>query len=60
MRSIREPFFTADLEPTEDEQPVDVRVYFPAVLRSLAAQLGVGNDFYYPLIGAANLIESKE
>ena len=58
-RLIAEPFLTADLEPTEDQQPVAVEVYFPAVLRSLAAQLTVSNDFYYPLIGAANLIEDR-
>jgi hypothetical protein len=30
-----------------------------AVLRSLAEQLGVANDFYYPLIGIANRIEIR-
>jgi hypothetical protein len=41
-----------------ENQPVKAEIYYPAILRNLAEQLGVGNDFYFPLRGAAVLLEN--
>lgn len=57
---IPEPRLPATLEPSEDETPVKSDEYYPAVLRALAKQLGVANDFYYPLLGAATLLENSK
>ena len=55
---MEEPRMPADLERLYPaEMPVTARIYYPAMLRNLAAQLGIGNDFYYPLLGAANLLD---
>lgn len=35
----------------------DIPDWHAGVLREIARQLGVGDDAYYPLIGAANKIE---
>ena len=51
---IPEPMLPTELEDSYDigaEQDWTARA-----LRELARQLGVGNDYYYPLIGAAQLL----
>ena len=55
MRQIPEPFLPADLE----EAAGDEREIYAKCLRALAGQLGVGNDFFYPLIGSAGLLEKN-
>lgn len=58
---IHEPIMTADL----DEEPdfnfdlsnAGRREWHSRALRVLASQLGVGCDFYYPLLGAAQMID---
>lgn len=58
MSDMREPVITVDLE--EDiASGGSSRRWYGKALRSLASQLGVGNDFYYPLLGAAKLIDGK-
>lgn len=54
-----EPFLTADLEDAATGKEEDAAVWYAKALRSLAAQLGLGNDFFYPLIGAAQILETK-
>ena len=49
------PFLTADLEDGATEESE----WIVKVLRSLAAQLGVVNDFYFPLLSAAQHIETE-
>jgi len=51
---MREPFLTADLEDDDKMSPEEWTV---KALLLLAKQLGVGNDFYFPLIGAVSLIK---
>lgn len=50
---IPEPMLTVDLEDAE-EATTEWSVKMPQVL---AAQLGVGNDFYFPLLGVAKHLE---
>ena len=59
---MQEPRMPDDLErlAQPSEQPVKAEIYYPAILRNLAVQLGVGNDFYFPLHGAAALIETAD
>lgn len=52
---MQEPRLPAELEHAKEFE--NSEEYYPKALRALAAQLGVGNDFYFPLIGAAGMIE---
>jgi hypothetical protein len=54
---MTEPRLPAELAIADADLPVRASEYYPAILRSLALQLGVRNDFYYPLLGAATLLE---
>ena len=54
---IPEPRLSADLEDDNDAR--DDRCWHGDALRLLARQLGVGNDFYFPLLGAAMLIDGR-
>ena len=49
---MTEPFIPADLEYSEDDTASHA-----VLLRCLAKQLGVGNDFYFPLLGVARHLE---
>lgn len=52
-----EPRLTAQLE---DDAAIGKQVeWHAAALRCLAAQLGVTNDFYFPLLGAATLLDGN-
>jgi hypothetical protein len=53
--AIAEPRLTAEFENPDDKTPE--REWHAKVLRLLAQQLGVMNDFYFPLLGAAQLLE---
>lgn len=50
---MREPSLTVDLEDDDKMPPEE---WTKKALLVLAEQLGVMNDFYFPLIGAAALI----
>lgn len=39
--------------------PINAVTYYSLVLRSLAEQLGVQNEFYTPLFEAANLLDGR-
>ena len=54
---IPEPRLTADLEA--DNHGLSDIDWHAKALRLLAAQLTVTNDFYFPLLGAATLIDGK-
>lgn len=51
------PRLTPDLE--EDIVSGMSPTWHAKALRSLAHQLGMSNDFYYPLLGAARLLDNK-
>jgi len=51
---VREPFLTDEL--TDPNNVLPPYKWHAGALHLLARQLGVGNDFYYPLIGAAKLL----
>lgn len=53
---IEPPRLPLELELDESPEPV----WSPKALRELARQLGRGNDFYFPLLGAARLIEMQK
>ena len=54
---IPEPRLSAKLE---DDAGIHKQVPWHAeALRCLAAQLGVSNDFYFPLLGAATLLDGN-
>ena len=57
-----EPFLPADLEDqvSDDEVEVTSREWHARALRTLAAQLGAGNDYYFPLLMAAQLIDGMD
>ncbi len=55
--TIPEPRLTGELE--DDDQPLDDRCWHGDALRCLAKQLGVGNDFYFPLLSAAQLLDGR-
>ena len=50
-----EPFLPPDLMTDDDSS--DKSDWHERALLSLATQLGVGNDFYYPLLGAASKLK---
>jgi hypothetical protein len=52
MSYRQEPVLPADLEDSGETSDWNAKV-----LRELARQLGFGNDFYYPLLGAAQQFE---
>lgn len=54
----REPVLTDEF--TRENDPRSHHKWHADALRFLAKQLGVGNDFYFPLMGAAKLIEEAE
>lgn len=51
----REPILGAELEDRADGNGGPQ--WYADAMKALAEQLGFGNDFYYPLLGAAQLIE---
>lgn len=53
------PFLPADLEDAATGKEEDAAAWYAKALRSLASQLGLGNDFFYPLLGAAQILETK-
>lgn len=53
---IDEPMLTVDLENGDDPAPPD---WHPRALRELARQLTVRNDYFYPLLGAAQMLEER-
>jgi D-alanyl-D-alanine dipeptidase len=55
-----EPFMSAELEDALRDEAVSALMWRAMALRELASQLGVGNDFYYPLLGAAILHEEMQ
>ena len=54
---IPEPRLASEFDG--DTSGCDERCWHGDVLRLLAMQLGVGNDFYFPLLGAATLIDGR-
>lgn len=52
-----EPVMPSEFEDASEATEYASKKWHGAVLRSLALQLGVGNDFYYPLLGAAQLLD---
>jgi hypothetical protein len=53
---INEPMLTTDLEDDPDTSPRG----YAKVLRTLAGQLGLMNDYYLPLMDAAKILEVTE
>ena len=51
-----EPRLSVELEDDDKMSPEE---WTAKALLLLAAQLGVMNDFYYPLVGAAAIIEKR-
>ncbi len=51
-----EPFLPDDLLTEEPTSPN----WSSQALRALAKQLGVGNDFYFPLLDAARILEERK
>jgi hypothetical protein len=56
---MREPLLPDELvnEQWSEGNPSDNPDWHARALRALASQLGVGNDFYFPLLGAASKLE---
>lgn len=54
---MHEPRLSAELE--DENCPLSEAEWHATALRFLAKQLGVMNDFYFPLLGAATLIDGK-
>ena len=55
---IVEPFLPAHLE--DSCEVAELRDWTARALEELARQLGVMNDFYYPLIGAAGILREEK
>jgi hypothetical protein len=58
VATMTEPFLPNNLM----DAPVDTTPspeWHAKALRSLAAQLTAANDFYYPLLGAARLLDNQ-
>lgn len=55
VKAVGEPFVPSDLEDRAhgDQGPK----WYADAIRCLAEQLGYANDFYFPLLGAAQIIE---
>lgn len=51
-----EPFLPAELE---DEEIVDPTDWTCRALHELARQLGVMNDYFYPLMGAVGMLKQQ-
>lgn len=55
LETWREPFLPVELEDRSATE--SLREWHMRALQALAAQLGVPNDFYYPLLGTIQLLE---
>jgi hypothetical protein len=57
LRQIPEPCLTVDLEDSAER--TGEHEWYAAALIELSRQLGVGNDYYFPLRGAAEILKPK-
>lgn len=53
LRDIPEPFLTAELENFAEDGTLASHEWCAQALEELARQLGIANDYYFPLIGSA-------
>ena len=59
MMTMQEPFLPAQLEDDEPANEAEAREWTARALNELAVQLGIMNDYYYPLIGAAQMLRGE-
>lgn len=52
---MKEPRLTAELEADTDTSPAA----YAKILRELAGQLGVFNDYYMPLMDIAHMLDGR-
>ena len=57
LRQIPEPCLTVDLEDSAER--IGEHEWYAAALIELSRQLGVGNDYYFPLCDAAEILKPK-
>jgi hypothetical protein len=53
---MQEPFLPASLEDEDPQNEAEARDWTARAIAELARQLGMMNDYYYPLIGAAGML----